>query len=190
LTLNSIAHSNFELLSSQLISKILPRVYAETAVSPSLIRSVDFGPFKHQVDDGLPLRKAAFLCMETFMDVASNRIIASEFVESLKLGFSDENDIQQLCFSILSKFASKHPKGLLEVLDELPESIMKSLKQQLKHIKSSENDQSRAILRSAMHSLALIRGIPGFGSATRFVYLLERVAKTPSLSGWLDPPPL
>lgn len=45
-----------------------------------LVRTVDLGPFKHEIDDGLDLRKAAFDCMDTLLATCFHRIQASTFV--------------------------------------------------------------------------------------------------------------
>ena len=55
-TLSTAAHVKPGLLGGQL-SGLLPALYAQTVVDPSLIRTVDLGPFKHKIDDGLELRK-------------------------------------------------------------------------------------------------------------------------------------
>ena len=39
---------------------LLQALYEETKVKQELVREVEMGPFKHVVDDGLDLRKAAF----------------------------------------------------------------------------------------------------------------------------------
>ena len=41
-----------------------------------LIREVEMGPFKHTVDDGLDIRKAAFECMYTLLDSCLDRCVA------------------------------------------------------------------------------------------------------------------
>lgn len=43
-----------------LLDRILPLLYAETVVKQELIKEVEMGPFKHVIDGGLDLRKAAF----------------------------------------------------------------------------------------------------------------------------------
>ncbi|CAF5229508.1 unnamed protein product [Rotaria magnacalcarata] len=64
---NSAAH-NKPMLIRDLLKELLPKLYNETRVRPELIREVEMGPFKHTVDDGLDLRKAAYECMYTLLD--------------------------------------------------------------------------------------------------------------------------
>lgn len=58
-TLNSAVHNKPKLIKEYLPS-LLPALYEETKVKQELVREVEMGPFKHVVDDGLDLRKAAF----------------------------------------------------------------------------------------------------------------------------------
>lgn len=57
--LNSAAH-NKPALVRDLLPDLLPAVYEETKLRKELIKEVEMGPFKHQVDEGLDLRKCAF----------------------------------------------------------------------------------------------------------------------------------
>jgi hypothetical protein len=120
LTLNAVLHSAFDLVADRL-GAILPMVFAETAVHPELIREVDLGPFKRRIDDGFPLRKAAFQCMDTLVDVvwgsshgggnggngavdvSPDALPMAEFVRRLHDGLcDDENDIQLLTYQVLA----------------------------------------------------------------------------------------
>lgn len=61
--LTSIIHSNWHSMKSDLrpcVGEILNFALQETRIRKDLIQEVDLGPFKHKVDKGLPMRKAAF----------------------------------------------------------------------------------------------------------------------------------
>lgn len=53
---------------------LFPHLYSEMRVKEELKRTVDLGPFKHRIDDGLPLRKAAVACIDTFLDMLPERV--------------------------------------------------------------------------------------------------------------------
>ena len=52
------------------------------------------GPFKHTVDDGLDLRKAAFECMYTLLDSCLDRIDIFTFLNHVEDGLKDHYDIK------------------------------------------------------------------------------------------------
>lgn len=55
------------------------------------------GPFKHTVDDGLDLRKAAFECMYTLLETCLDRLDIFEFLNHVEDGLRDHYDIKVLC---------------------------------------------------------------------------------------------
>ena len=59
-----------------------------------LIREVEMGPFKHTVDDGLDLRKAAFECMYTLMETCLDQLDVFEFLSHIEDGLKDHYDIR------------------------------------------------------------------------------------------------
>jgi cullin-associated NEDD8-dissociated protein 1 len=86
LTVNALAHASPDILAGALLTEtILPVLYEATRPDPRLIRVVDLGPFKHKIDDGLPLRKAAFQCLDTLLQVAPHRLNLREFMGSVTL---------------------------------------------------------------------------------------------------------
>ena len=52
------------------------------------------GPFKHTVDDGLDLRKAAFECMYTLLETCLDRLDIFEFLSHVEDGLKDHYDIK------------------------------------------------------------------------------------------------
>ena len=72
----------------------MPQLYNETQKRKELIREVEMGPFKHEVDDGLDLRKAAFECMYTLLEKCIDRLDIFEFLSHVQDGLKDHYDIK------------------------------------------------------------------------------------------------
>ena len=203
LTINSLAHSHFSLLLPY-FSSILPVLYADTKLNPSLIRVVDLGPFKHKVDDGAPIRKAAFQCLDTIYTSSSASALASssfvspspspsssspsassfslnvvELVRELKKGFTDIDDIQIQTYELLYKLTQRNPREMSTVIEELPGEIMKGVKEQLKESKGeSKPEKAKDVLRVAVRTLERMSRIQGIEKCPTFVEFYQRVLKT------------
>lgn len=84
------------------------------------------GPFKHTVDDGLDIRKAAFECMYTLLDSCLDRLDIFEFLNHVEDGLKDHYDIkvsfhfslwmQWLCQNISNSELTEMVKILLHTL--------------------------------------------------------------------------
>lgn len=72
------------------------------------------GPFKHKVDDGLDIRKAAFECMYTLLDTCLDRIDIFEFLNHLELGLKDHYDINMLTYLMVSRLSQLAPSAMLQ----------------------------------------------------------------------------
>lgn len=122
--LTSVIHGNWGLLKSQMrdfIGEILKFALEETVIRPELIKEVDLGPFKHKVDDGLPIRKAAFQLLETLQDRASDCIDLSKLVDTIvRVGLTDTaEECVVLNLNILAKMSQSSVMVVLACLDQI-----------------------------------------------------------------------
>ena len=133
-TFNSAAHNKPSLVRDLLIPKVpatihtnggtnglvsgesslIQHLYNETKIRKELIREVEMGPFKHTVDDGLDLRKAAFECMYTLLDSCLDRIDIFEFLNHVEDGLKDHYDIKMLTYLMLVRLSTLCPNALLQ----------------------------------------------------------------------------
>ena len=130
-TFNSAAHNKPSLVRDLLIptvpavhtnggsngtseNSLIQHLYNETKIRKELIREVEMGPFKHTVDDGLDLRKAAFECMYTLLDSCLDRIDIFEFLNHVEDGLKDHYDIKMLTYLMLVRLSTLCPNALLQ----------------------------------------------------------------------------
>jgi len=160
LTFNYAAHNKAVLLQP-ILPKILPLVYGETKVRTELIREVEMGPFKHKVDDGLDLRKAAFECMYTLLESCFEKLDVPQFLQHLNDGLKDVYDIKMLSHLMLAKLAHFAPAAIIESLDALIEPLKATITTKPKDSAvKQEFDSNEELVRSALRAIHAISKIP------------------------------
>nr|GMD40784.1 cullin-associated NEDD8-dissociated protein 1 [Ipomoea batatas] len=182
LALSTAAHNKPNLIKG-LLPELLPLLYDQTTIKKELIRTVDLGPFKHTVDDGLELRKAAFECMDTLLDSCLDQVNPSSFiVPYLKSGLDDHYDVKMPCHLILSKLAEKCPSAVLAVLDSLVDPLQKTINFRPKQdAVKQEVDRNEDMIRSALRAIASLNRISGGDYSHKFKNLMSEIAKSQTL---------
>ncbi|KAG5541200.1 hypothetical protein RHGRI_021154 [Rhododendron griersonianum] len=182
LALSTAAHNKPNLIKG-LLPELLPLLYDQTIVKQELIRTVDLGPFKHIVDDGLELRKAAFECVDTLLDGCLDQVNPSTFiVPFLKSGLNDHYDVKMPCHLILSKLADKCPSAVLAVLDSLVDPLQKTINFRPKQdAVKQEVDRNEDMIRSALRAIASLNRISGGDCSLKFKNLMSEIAKSQTL---------
>ncbi|XP_053147989.1 cullin-associated NEDD8-dissociated protein 1-like [Hemicordylus capensis] len=157
---NSAAHNKPSLIRDQL-STVLPHLYNETKIRRELIREVEMGPFKHTVDDGLDVRKAAFECMYTLLESCLDRLDIYEYLNHVEDGLKDHYDIRMLTFIMLARLSTLCPNAVLQRLERLIEPLRATCSTKVKagSVKQ-EFEKQDELKRSAMRAVAALLTIP------------------------------
>ncbi|XP_029683341.1 cullin-associated NEDD8-dissociated protein 1-like isoform X2 [Takifugu rubripes] len=157
---NSAAHNKPSLIRG-LLATVLPLLYKETRVRKELIREVEMGPFKHTVDDGLDLRKAAFECMYTLLDSCLDALDVLQFLDHVEEGLKDHYDIRMLTFLMLARLATLSPAAVLQRVDRLIEPLKATCMTKVRagSVKQ-EFEKQGELRRSAMRAVAALLAVP------------------------------
>ncbi|GAB6018576.1 Cullin-associated NEDD8-dissociated protein 1 [Chamberlinius hualienensis] len=178
---NSAAH-NKPMLIRDLLDSILPRLYNETKVRKDLIREVEMGPFKHTVDDGLDIRKAAFECMYTLLDSCLDRLDVYEFLNHVEDGLKDHYDIKMLTYLMLVRLATLCPHATLQRLDRLVEPLRSTCTTKVKaNSVKQEFEKQDELKRSAMRAVAALLAIPDADKSPHMTEFVAQLKLTPDL---------
>uniref|UniRef100_A0A672QHI2 Cullin-associated NEDD8-dissociated protein 1-like n=1 Tax=Sinocyclocheilus grahami TaxID=75366 RepID=A0A672QHI2_SINGR len=156
---NSAAHNKPSLIRG-LLTSLLPHLYKETQIRKDLVREVEMGPFKHTVDDGLDVRKAAFECMYTLLDSCLDCLDIFEFLNHVEEGLKDHYDIKMLTFIMLARLSKLCPAAVVQRLDRLVEPLKATCTTKVKagSVKQ-EFEKQEELRRSAMRAVAALLSI-------------------------------
>uniref|UniRef100_A0A8D1EXF2 Cullin associated and neddylation dissociated 2 (putative) n=1 Tax=Sus scrofa TaxID=9823 RepID=A0A8D1EXF2_PIG len=178
-----IAVHNKPSLVRDLLDDILPLLYQETKIRRDLIREVEMGPFKHTVDDGLDVRKAAFECMYSLLESCLGQLDICEFLNHLEDGLKDHYDIRMLTFIMLARLATLCPVPVLQRVDRLIEPLRATCTAKVKagSVKQ-EFEKQDELKRSAMRAVAALLTIPEVGKSPIMADFSSQIRSNPELT--------
>ncbi|CAH0476431.1 unnamed protein product [Peronospora belbahrii] len=185
LMLNTAAHHHAHYLVPYVRERIFHMLLKTTEIK--LERVVDLGPFKHKVDDGLPLRKAAYSCVDTLIQMLPQQLDITLFFDQLKRGLGDQDDIQMLSHQILIKICNVQPGSIVSALDALVEPLEKTINKKVKEDQvGPEVERVKDLIRSALRALDAISAVRDADSHPRLNTVIENVKKNKMLGGLLE----
>nr|KAF6473432.1 putative cullin associated and neddylation dissociated 2 (putative) [Rousettus aegyptiacus] len=178
-----IAVHNKPSLVRDLLDDILPLLYQETKIRRDLIREVEMGPFKHTVDDGLDVRKAAFECMYSLLESCLGQLDICEFLNHVEDGLKDHYDIRMLTFIMLARLATLCPAPVLQRVDRLIEPLRATCTAKVKagSVKQ-EFEKQDELKRSAMRAVAALLTIPEVGKSPIMADFSSQIRSNPELA--------
>eukprot|EP01029_Cantina_marsupialis_P020292 TRINITY_DN4759_c0_g4_i1.p1 TRINITY_DN4759_c0_g4~~TRINITY_DN4759_c0_g4_i1.p1 ORF type:complete len:1254 (-),score=383.99 TRINITY_DN4759_c0_g4_i1:186-3401(-) len=145
-----------------------------TAAAHKSVRVVNYGPFKQNVDDGIPLRKAAFQCLQALMQNLPSQVPIGDCFACAKTALGDCDEIKIMAHNILALFSqSKNYAWNASIVQDLDELLNSYLLPTIDAIHSREKkrtavttdlDYEKMVVSSSFKLLNLISKIPGVSS--------------------------
>eukprot|EP00392_Amoebophrya_sp_AT5.2_P010507 g10569.t1 len=133
------------------VEYITQRCLEEGKIKPQFIREVDLGPFKHKVDDGLPVRKMAFLVLSDLVAAFPQELVPfaqqGQLLAFLAEGFQDADDIQVLASQLLGDCAESFwlSATLPAHLDKVVEPVERAIQRNSKLIQQKSQTMNKAV---------------------------------------------
>ncbi|KAF8174733.1 armadillo-type protein [Pholiota molesta] len=163
---------------------LLPNLYKETVIDPTLIRIVQMGPWSHKVDDGLETRKTAYETMYTLLDTCLSKLNLHEFLGRVIPGLSDDSDeIKVISHMMLFRLSQVAPAAVSQRLDEATPQLEKTMKGANVTKDTVKQDLERAaeLQRSALRAVAALSKISA-GVSPKFDVFVDELKKNPTWS--------
>jgi cullin-associated NEDD8-dissociated protein 1 len=153
---------------------------AMTKIDPSLIKEVDLGPFKHKVDDGMPIRKAAFGLLDTMIEKIPERVDATMLTEVVLRGLEDASEECMIqCLSIIHRLVGWSPLIVINQIDNLIESFAKQFTKNMANV--ATNDKAKNIMRSIIRVVEQLHRTPEIEGNAKFAdFFREKIMDNPA----------
>jgi len=161
---------------------IFERIKEDSKQKPELIREVDLGPFKHKVDDGLPLRKIAYLVCTSLLAAYPEQVASPALIDLVLQGLGDNEDVQVICCQLLQDLCSWNFAlfRIIGRIGDLVEPFDRCIMRCIKQVQSKQQvGRAMDMLRLYARTLKVVEPIAEANQHKAFVDFMARILKDP-----------
>jgi len=159
---------------------IFERIKEDSKQKPELIREVDLGPFKHKVDDGLPLRKFAYTLCTSLLAAYPEQVASPAVIDLVLQGLADSEDVQVICCQLLQDLCS-WSFALFRIIGrigDLVEPFDRCIMRCIKQVQAKQQvGRAMDMLRLYARTLKVVEPIAEANQHKAFVDFMSRVMK-------------
>lgn len=177
-------HHMPQVVSGLLKDSILPSLFEVAELK--LERTVDLGPFKHKVDDALPLRKAALSIFASCLENLPGSLDMSTFIPVLAKALGDAEDIQLHAHQIVISMCARQPTYLVASIDSFVEPLEKSINKKPGQKTGTELERLNDWIKSALRAMLALSKLDGAMNSRVFADFCTRVKGNPKFSNMLE----
>ena len=179
----SAVHHMPQIVSGLLKESVFPFLFEVSELK--MTRVVDLGPFKHTVDDALPLRKAALSIFATCLDSAPGSLDIAAFMSVLAQALGDAEDMQLHAHQIILSMCSKNPSYVVSAVDSFVDPLEKTIRKKPGQKTGTELERLNDWIKSALRVVLTLAKVEGTLSSRKFVEFHERVKADPKNSNMI-----
>mmetsp|Transcript_7282 Transcript_7282/g.14358 ORF Transcript_7282/g.14358 Transcript_7282/m.14358 type:complete len:826 (+) Transcript_7282:1-2478(+) len=116
------------------------------------VRTIDLGPFKHKIDDALPLRKASLAILDSALTQCPSHLDVGAILPRMSACFGDDDDVKIAAHQLAIKFAKTHPAVVAGCVGSYLEAgLQKTITKKVKDTATQqEREKNDELVRSAL----------------------------------------
>jgi cullin-associated NEDD8-dissociated protein 1 len=150
----SAVHHMPQLVSGMMRELIIPRLQEVSQLE--LKKVVDLGPFKHTVDDALPLRKSALSIYATCLENLPGSLDIAAFTPVLANALGDAEDVQLQAHQIVISMCHHHPSYLVVAVDSFVKPLEKTINKKTSQKTGTELERANEWIKSALRAMVAL----------------------------------
>jgi cullin-associated NEDD8-dissociated protein 1 len=184
LMVNAAVHYAPGVLAGSMASFIMPRVLAFLGLKS--VRTIDLGPFKHHIDDALPLRKVSLSIVDSalphsgFVDVAA-------LLPQLAKCCADVEEVVVPCHQVLTKLCTRDEALVCQNLDELLVGLEKTIcKKPKENATPQDAERANSLVRSGLRLVVAVGKTQSSEGNTTWTGFVDRIKGNERLAAMLS----